>query len=145
VPDFYGSATSTLQLTATSPTGTTTVTTSDTYPAYLSGYGTLGDELTNLGVDLGTTPCVASGTLGSTTCDEGSAANTFAPTFYDNLEALLTYTQNNPLSTVSFNGDVTLNPAVAVTPTPEPATFALVALGLLAIGGTRARRRRSLR
>jgi hypothetical protein len=131
VPDFYSSAVSTLQLTATSPTGTTTVTTSDTYPAYLSGYGTLGNELTNLGVDLGTAPCVASGTLGSTTCEEGSATETFAPSFYDNLEALLTYTQDNASSAVSFDGDVTLNPAVAITPTPEPATLALVALGRL--------------
>jgi len=144
VPDFYSSATSTLQLTATSPTGTTTVTTSDSYPAYLSGYGTLGTELTNLGVDLGTAPCVASGTPGSAMCDEGSTSQTFAPSFYDNLEAILTYTQSNPGSTVTLNGDVTLNAAVAVTPTPEPATLTLVALGFLAIGGTRVGRRRSL-
>lgn len=141
VPDFYSSASSTIRLSATSVTGTTTVANSATYPAFLSGYGTVGSELTNLGVDLGTTPCVASGTPGSATCDFGSTANSFAPTFYDNLEALSTYTQNNARSTVTFAGDVTLNRADVVTTTPEPATLMLLGTGLLVLAGTRRRGR----
>lgn len=141
VPDFYSSAMSTLRLTATAVSGTTTVTNSATYPAFVSGYGTVGAELTNLGVDLGTTPCIASGTLASATCDEGTATNSFAPAFYDNLEALVTYSQDNAASTVTFTGEVALNQAAVVT-TPEPATFTLVGLGLVAFGGTLKRRRR---
>lgn len=140
VPDFYSSASSMLRLLATSVTGITTVANSATYPAFLSGYGTVGSELTNLGVDLGTTSCVAAGTPGSSTCDYGSASNTFAPTYYDNLEALVTYTQDNAASTVTFDGDVTLNAAEVVTPTPEPATLALVGTGILVLAGTRRRR-----
>lgn len=139
VPDFYSSASSTLRLSATSVTGTTTVANSATYPAFLSGYGTVGSELTNLGVDLGTASCVASGTPGSATCDFGSTANAFAPTYYDNLEALLTYTQDNAASTVGFDGDVTLNAAEVVTPTPEPATLMLLGTGLLVLTGIRRR------
>lgn len=146
VPDFYSTANSTLRLTLTSPTGTTTVANSTTYPTFVSGYGTVGDELTNLGVDLGATPCTASGTAATGTCDLGSASNTFTPTYYDNLEALLTYTQDNAASTVTFSGDVTLDRTDVVTTTPEPATFTLVGLGLglLALGATRRRRRQPL-
>jgi hypothetical protein len=143
VPDFYSSASSTLRLSATSVTGTTTVANSATYPAFLSGYGTVGSELTNLGVDLGTGSCVASGTPGSATCDFGSASNSFAPTFYDNLEALVTYSQDNLGSTVAFDGDVTLDAAEVVTPTPEPATLVLVGTGVLMLAATRHRRRTS--
>jgi len=142
VPDFYASAISTAKLSVTSVTGTTTVANSGTYPTFVSGFGTLGSDLTNLGVDLGTTPCVASGTPGSATCDLGSASNAFEPAFYDNLEALVTYTQDNALSTVTFSGDVTLNAAAGpVTTTPEPATLMLVGIGLVAMGGTMRRRR----
>jgi len=136
VPDFYSSALSTLHLSATSVTGTTTVANSATYPAFVSGYGTVGDELTNLGVDLGTGTCVASGTAASATCDLGSASSSFAPTFYDNLEALVTYTQDNAASTVTFSGEVTIGAADVVTTTPEPATLVLVGIGLLVLGGT---------
>lgn len=143
VPDFYSSASSTLRLDVTSPTGTTTVGNSATYPTFLSGYGTLDRELTNLGVDLGTGTCVAEGTLASTSCDLGSATREFEPAFYDNLEALLTYTQDNIASKVDFSGDVTLN-AAAVTATPEPATLGLVGLGLVVIGAACGKRRRSV-
>jgi hypothetical protein len=132
VPGFYSSATSTIGFSATSVTGTTTVANSAVYPTFVSGYGTLGAALTNLGVDLGTTPCVASGAPATTTCNEGTASNSFAPAFYDNLEALITYTQDNAASTVAFSGAVTLDQATVVT--PEPATLVLVAIGLIAIG-----------
>ena len=139
VPDFYSSAISTLGLTVTSAMGTTTVGNSATYPAFLSGYGTTGAALTNLDVDLGTTPCVASGSPATTTCNEGSASSSFAPTFYDNLEALITYTQDNAASSVAFTGAVTLNRETVVT--PEPATLVLVGIGLVAIGVTTRRRK----
>ena len=141
VPDFYSSASSTLRFDVTSPTGATTVANSATYPAFLSGYGTLGSELTNLGVDLGVGTCVASGIAATTSCDYGSATNSFAPTSYDNLEALLTYTQDNALSSVSFTGDVTLSQSDGVITTPEPATLGLFGFGLAALGVARRRRR----
>jgi len=140
VPDFYSSATSSLGFSVTTPMGTTTVANSGVYPTYLSGYGTLGAAATNLGVDLGTTPCVASGTGVTTTCDQGMASNTFAPGFYDNLEALVTYTQDRTASTVAFTGAVTLEQA---TVTPEPTTLVLVGIGLMVIGAA-ARGRRKL-
>jgi len=142
VPDFYTSATSSLGLSVTTPMGTTTVANSAVYPTYLSGYGTVGATLTNLGVDLGTTPCVASGTGVTTTCDQGMASSSFAPTFYDNLEALVTYTQDRTASTVAFTGAVTLEQATVVT--PEPATLLLVGIGLIAFGATTTRSRRKL-
>ncbi len=144
VPDFYSSALSTLHLSATSVTGTTTVANSATYPTFVSGYGTVGDELTNLGVDLGQAACVASGTAGTAACDLGSASNSFAPTFYDNLEALVTYTQDNAASTATFSGEVTIASADVVTTTPEPATLALVGIGLLALSGAITKRQRRL-
>ena len=142
VPDFYSSAISSLQLSVTSATGTTTVDNSASYPAYLSGYGTLGGTFTNLGVDLGTTPCVASGVLATATCDPGTATNGFAPAFYDNLEALVTYTQDNVASTATFTGDVTLDRAGDMTVTPEPSTLVLLAVGLAVLGGITTRERR---
>ena len=138
VPGFYSSATSSLGLSVTSPSGTTTVANSAVYPTYLSGYGTVGLAATNLGVDLGTTPCVATGTGVTTTCNQGMASNSFAPTFYDNLEALITYTQDRTASSVAFTGAVTLDQATVVT--PEPATLLLVGIGLIAIGATMRRR-----
>jgi hypothetical protein len=141
IPDFYTSATSSLGLSVTTPMGTTTVAHSAVYPTYVSGYGTVGLTATNLGVDLGTTPCVATGTGVTTTCNPGMASNSFAPTFYDNLEALITYTQDRAASSVAFTGAVTLDQAATVV-TPEPATFLLVGIGLLAIGATTSRRRK---
>jgi len=142
VPGFYNTATSTGGVSVTNgASGTTTVTTSSVYPTYISGYGTLGLAATNLGVDLGTAPCVASGVpfTVTTTCNQGSTSNTFAPTFYDNLEALLTYTQNDVSSVASWSGAVTLTTTV----TPEPATIGLFATGLIVLGGFSVRRRKS--
>lgn len=131
VPDFYTSALGRLSLTVTSPQGSTTVDNSTVNSTFLSGFGSAGAVFTNLAVDLGTDPCVASGTAATTTCDQGTATNSFAPTYFDNLEALVTYTQDNRLSTASFTGEVRVD---AVTVTPEPATLGLVGLGILVLG-----------
>jgi PEP-CTERM motif. len=141
VPDMYSLAISSVQFSATSAQGTTTVSNSGAQPTYIVGYGSHGNTLTNLGVDAGTADCVASGTAASTTCAAEGRTNTFAPTLYDNLEAFVAYTQDNQLSTATFNGSIRLEQANASTVTPEPSTLALLATGLLVLGGYRARRR----
>jgi len=141
VPGLYTAATSTGGVSVTNGVrGTTTVATSGVHPTYISGYGTVGFVPTNLGVDLGTAPCIASGVplTVTTTCNQGTTSNSFSPTFYDNLEALLTYTQDDVASVASWSGAVTLT-----TATPEPATIGLFATGLLVIGGFGVRRRKS--
>jgi hypothetical protein len=141
-PGLYTNATSTGGVSVTDgAAGNTTVTTSGIHPTYISAYGTVGVTPTNLGVDLGTAPCNASGVpfTVTTVCNQGSTSNTFAPTFYDNLEALLTYTQNDAFSVASWSGAVTLNATVI----PEPATIGLFGMGLVLIGGFATRRRAS--
>lgn len=145
VPDMYSLAMASVQLSATSAAGTTTVTNSATYPTYISGYGSVADALTNLGVDAGSHACVASGVAASTTCAREQKTDAFAPAFYDNLEALLTYTQDNTLSTATFTGTVTLDQVGQVTTTPEPSTLALFGGGLLVLGGCASCRRRPRR
>ncbi|MEP6729105.1 MAG: PEP-CTERM sorting domain-containing protein [bacterium] len=140
IPGLYTNATSTGGLTVTNGArGNTTVSTSGVHPTYISGYGTAGPFSTNLGVDLGTASCNASGAsfAVTTVCNQGSAANAFAPTFYDNLEALLTYRQNDVASVASWSGAITLT-----TTTPEPAMITLFGTGLLVVGGLATRRRR---
>lgn len=141
VPDMYSLALASVQFSATSVAGTTTVANSGTYPTYISGYGSVGATLTNLGVDVGTRNCVASGLAASSTCAAEQRSGTFSPTFYTNLEALLTYTQDNTLSTATFTGMVTLDKVSQVTVTPEPASLVLFGTGLLALGGYASRRR----
>jgi hypothetical protein len=135
VPDFYTVATSTLAVTLTNgQRGAATVNNSAIYPTYLSGYGTVAAVPTNLGVDLGTGPVVAPGQ------NFGTVSNTFAPTFYNNLEALLTYTQTETLSVASWTGQVTLNVDGAAV--PEPSTLLLMGLSFSALMGYHWRRRR---
>jgi hypothetical protein len=141
VPDVYSLAIASVQLSASSVSGTTTVSNSTIYPTYVSGYGTVGVAATNLAVDAGSNDCVASGVGASTTCAVEQNTSSFAPAFYDNVEALVTYTQDNPLSLVSFDGSVTLTRANDVTVTPEPSTLALFGTGLLVLGGVVTRRR----
>jgi len=144
-PGFYSTATSTGGVTVTNGRGgTTTVAANGVYPTFISAYGTLGFVPTNLGVDLGTAPCVASGAPSSvtTTCSQGTAANGFGNTFYDNLEGLLTYTQDDLGSVASWSGAVTLEASTTFT-TPEPGTIGLFASGLLLIGSVSLRRRSS--
>lgn len=142
VPDFYSSASSATQVTATAVVGTTTIANSAVYPTFLSGYGLRDGVGANLGVDVGTTPCVASGAAATTTCDEGTAMSTFGPTFYNELEALLTYTQNNALSTATFSGNVTINRFEQVIVTPEPGSLGLLAIGFLVVAVLSPRTRR---
>jgi hypothetical protein len=141
VPDFYTQALSNGSLSITSATGTTTISNS-AFPAFVSGYGTNGLAATDLGVNVGTSPCTVTGTLATRTCNLGSASGTFAPAFYDNLEAFLTYTQDNLGSTATLSGDVTLDAVTQVTPTPEPSELVLLGTGLSALGGWASRRRR---
>lgn len=143
VPGFYNVATSTGGVTVTNGnSGTSTVSTSSIYPTFISGYGTLGAAATNLGVDLGTAPCTASGTphTATSTCTYGPTTATFAPAFYDNLEALLTYDQSDISSVASWSGAVTLD----VSATPEPVSMVLLGTGLATLGAIHGRRRRKV-
>lgn len=143
VPGLYNNATSTGGVSVTNGArGSSSVATSGVYPTYISGYGTVGLAPTNLGVDLGTATCTATGApfTVTTTCAQGTLSNNFAPTFYDGMQALLTYTQTDIGSVASWSGAVTLNSQQVV---PEPATFVLVGVGVVMMGVVTMRRRRS--
>ena len=130
----YTNATSSGGVTLTNgASGTAIVSAPGTYPTFISGYGSLGAPTTNLNVDLGTGSLVASGAPGSVTVTRnlGNNASSFAPTTYDNLEALLTYNQTDASSIASWSGSVTLD-------VPEPA----VGCAMLIVVATVARRRR---
>jgi hypothetical protein len=117
--------------------GTVTNTTGTT--AFLSGYGTLGVAATNLAIDLGTGPCTATNL--TVPCGVGARSNTFAPTQYDNLEAILNYTQTGVGSTASFSGRIDLLNVPPATTVPEPSTYALMASGLVAVAFVSRRRK----
>ena len=109
------------------PSGTSSVV---SVPPFISGFGSLGPVLPNLGVDLNTPPAC---TAGATTvvCNEVPKVNSFAPTLFDNLEAQLGYTQTGQNSVAGWTGAVTLITVVA-----EPASMGLLAIGavLVALG-----------
>lgn len=122
----------------------TTVSPGAVYPTYIGGYGTVGPEATNLNVNLGNTSCVATG-IATTTCNFGVKNSPFSPTYFDNLEAVLSYSQNDLQSAAAFTGRIDLNTATATTTTPEPGTLSLLATGLVGLGGVLRRKRRLAR
>lgn len=122
----------------------TTVSAGGFYPTYIAGYGSNGPFTTNLGVDLGTAPCVATGTA-TATCNLGTTSSTFSPTYFDNLEALFSYSQDDLQSAAAFTGRIDLNEPVSTVPgstVPEPGTLSLVATGLIGLAGVVRRKRR---
>lgn len=135
LPGFYDSASSIGELTVTpGPGGEASVAVSAIYPAFISGYGMVGAASTNLGVDQGTVTCTAVGGL-PTTCQFPLLTASFAPTFYDGMEALLTFEVTGLGTLAAFTGRVTLEQSQA----PEPATVLLFGTAVLA--AARARRR----
>lgn len=144
VPGLYTSASSSGGLTL-SPGAlqNATVSPSDIHPTYIAGLGTQGADATNLGVDLGTMPCTATGTA-TTTCNLGMNSATFAPTFFDNLDAVLAFKQSDLSSAAGFSGriDLTAPGTPPTTTTPEPSALALLAPGVVALGGMWRRKRR---
>lgn len=105
---------------------------------FLRGYGTNNGAPTGLGVDIGVATCA---TTTSVNCPAAPAAgaNAFAPTFYNDLEAELSYRQGGAGSQAAFTGRV----EIFTSTVPEPATLALFATGAVVLGaGTLARRRR---
>ena len=136
-PGLYSSALSSGGVTVTDVSGgTTTVAMMGTTP-FISSFGSNNGTLTNLGVDVTGASCTATAAQTTQGCTYAQRTSTFAPTFYNNLETTLTYTQTG-LGSASWSGGVALN---AATVTPEPATWALMGTGLLTIGGIARRRR----
>ena len=143
VPGQYPYAEGELSLSLTPGLQGSSVTNSGVSSAFLSGYGTVGPAETTLGVDRGSGTCTATSSPAS--CPYGIGTNTFVPTFYDNLEGMLTYTQTGLLSTATFSARVELfdeapdggEPGPGPGPgtvVPEPSTYALMALGLGLLG-----------
>ena len=138
VPGLYTSATSIGSLTLTpGPSGEATVDVSAVHPTYISGTGFFGAVSTNLGVDQGTAPCVAIRGL-PMTCDFPLLSNSFALTFFDSMQAQLTFQLTGAGAVVAWNSTVTLDQSSSSV--PEPATALLFGMGALA--AARARRRR---
>jgi len=142
VPGFYNHATTTAGVSVTNGlSGTSSTNVSAISPTYIQAFGTLGAVPTNLGVDLGSAPCTAgpgAPLTVTTTCNQGTAAHTFVPGFFDNLEVMLTYTQTDVMSVASWSGAATLSTIV-----PEPASMGLLAIGFVLVAlGYRAGSRR---
>ena len=146
-PGTYNTASSTGGLTYTVAKTSGSVAPSAIYPTYISGYGTNGGSATNLGVDIGTATCsITTTTLNTCTQNFGVRTSTFAPAFYDNLEALLTYDQSGLQTVASWSGAITLDYDNTIgngNVVPEPATLGLFGIGLAGLGAVARRRRRS--
>jgi hypothetical protein len=139
-PDLYSAATATASLTVTSAPNSTATVTLGSYSSYVSGIGTLSLVPTNLGVDLGTTTCTSTNAV-PTICNFGFTQNTFAPTLFDGMEALLTFTQTGLTSVAAWTGRIDIETDVATA--PEPASMLLVGIGLAGAGVRRWRQRRA--
>lgn len=138
VPGLYNVATSAGGVAVTTgANGAGAVSSGAIQPSFIAGYGTLGAVPTDLGVGLGAAPCVAGpGAAATETCDQGTLSNLLAATFFDNLEALLTYTQTGSGSVASWSGAVVLE----AQRVPEPALLALLSGGIVAVVWRRRRR-----
>jgi len=134
VPGLYSYAEATLAGSVIGASGT--VINSGGQSTFLTGSAFNAGNQTNLGVGVGTGPCTAP----TMNCGNGSASNTFAPATFNMLAATLAYTQNGAGTTVSFVGRVDLLATPPVSNVPEPSTYALVAIGLAAVGVVRRRR-----
>jgi hypothetical protein len=129
----YNTATSTVGVTVTSIAGGVGGVTAGTYPTYISGLA----DATNLGVDAGSGPCVA-----TAVCGPFNASNTGAPLPVSpaSLTAHLSYTHTSTgtgATSAGWTGAVDLT----ATAVPEPATFGLLLGGMLLTGIVIARRR----
>ncbi len=111
---------------------------SGSYPAYFSGTTNLG----SLGVDVGSATCTVS-TASTFVCPPGSKTNSFAPITPSALNARLSYAQGTQgvgaSSTADWAGGVEITNAT--TTVPEPSIVAMLAIGLLALGGVARQRR----
>jgi hypothetical protein len=146
VGGLYTNAISSLAGTLTAGTGTGTLTNASGPIPFLRGVGTVGGVRVplpapgagNLGVDVGVATCATTSTV-NCPASPAAGANTFAPRFYDDLEATVTYRQGGVLSQASFTGRV----EIFTSTVPEPATVSLLATGVVVLGlGGLARRRR---
>ena len=143
VPAQYTYAQSSFGVTVTpGVAGSSTVDNSAMYPSFVSGYAGTGGAPTNLGVDNGFTPCTATTVTGTQTCNYNVVSNVFAPTFFNELRALITYTQTDAQSVVSITGRVDILEVPPSTTIPEPSAFFLMAAGLGAVGVVARRARR---
>jgi hypothetical protein len=136
VPGFYQGATSSAGVTVTNTSAASSSVSNNGTAAYVTGFGTVGAASTNLGVDLGSGAVTATGNPGSTTQPFGPGVSSFAPTFYNNLEAVLTYTQTGTNGVASWSG------AVSLVPVPEPTSVTMLGIGTLLVGAAGALRRR---
>lgn len=135
---LYTEATSIGEVTLTPGLGgEASIDVSAVYPTFISGYGALNFVSTNLGVDLGTTPCTATGGV-AVTCPFSLVTSTFAPTLYDGIEALLNFQVTGVGAIAAWTGTVTLTQTTSTA--PEPGTVLLFAAAMVA--AVRAHRRR---
>jgi hypothetical protein len=149
VPALYTNATSSLGGSVTAGIGAGSATNVGIIP-FLTANGTVAgipippSTPGNLGVDIGVGPCTtavppALPTTVNCPAVPAAGANAFAPTFYDDLDATVTYNQSGVLSQVAFNGRVDLFTAV-----PEPTSVALTITSLLTLAGVARSRRRTV-
>lgn len=108
----------------------------------LSAYGSLGGGPMMLLGQYGTETCATSTVASCSYSPSGGTTIWFpSPTMLDMLEARVSYTSSGGMQ-YQFEGRAVLSDAPPPTAVPEPTTVALLATGLLTLGGVAARRRR---